>query len=64
MKILSIILTLIIILSSKSFGETKNNLSSNTKIIKNYKLKNKDKTIFGFCGGALVRKGLIYLFEA
>ena len=31
MKILSIIFTLIIILSSKSFGETKNNLSSNTK---------------------------------
>ncbi|OUW58276.1 MAG: hypothetical protein CBD59_02955, partial [Alphaproteobacteria bacterium TMED199] len=31
MKILSIIFTLIIIVSSKSFGETKNNLSSNTK---------------------------------
>ena len=31
MKTLSIIFTLIIILSSKSFGETKNNLSSNTK---------------------------------
>ncbi len=31
MKILSIIFTLIIILSSKSFGETKNNLSANTK---------------------------------
>ncbi len=31
MKILSIIFILIIILSSKSFGETKNNLSSNTK---------------------------------
>ena len=31
MKILSIIFTLIIILSSKSFGETKNNLSPNTK---------------------------------
>ncbi len=40
------------------------NLSSNNKIMKNYKLKNKDKIIFGFCGGALVRKGLIYLFEA
>ena len=33
MKILSIIFTLIIILSSESFGETKNNLSSNTKEI-------------------------------
>ena len=33
MKILSIIFTLIIILSSKSFGEIKNNLSSNTKEI-------------------------------
>ena len=31
MKILSIFFTLIIILSSKSFGETKNNLSPNTK---------------------------------
>ena len=31
MKILSIIFTLIIIVSSKSFGETKNNSSSNTK---------------------------------
>ncbi len=31
MKILSIIFTLIIIVSSKSFGETKNNLSPNTK---------------------------------
>ena len=31
MKILSIIFTLIIIFSSKSFGETKNNLSPNTK---------------------------------
>ena len=31
MKILSIIFTLIIILSSKSFGESKNNLSSKTK---------------------------------
>ena len=31
MKILSIIFTLIIIITSKSFGETKNNLSSNTK---------------------------------
>ena len=33
MKTLSIIFTLIIILSSKSFGETKNNLSSNNKEI-------------------------------
>lgn len=39
-------------------------LSSNKKIIKNYKSKNKDKTIFGFCGGALIRKGLIHLLEA
>ena len=31
MKILSIIFTLIIIFSGKSFGETKNNLSPNTK---------------------------------
>ena len=31
MKILSIIFTLIIIVSSKSFGETINNLSPNTK---------------------------------
>ena len=31
MKILSIIFTLIIIVSSKSFGETKNNLSPYTK---------------------------------
>ena len=31
MKILSIIFTLIIIVSSKSFGEIKNNLSPNTK---------------------------------
>ena len=31
MKILSIFFTLIIILSTKSFGETKNNLSPNTK---------------------------------
>ena len=33
MKALSIFLILIIILSSKSYGETKNNLSSNTKEI-------------------------------
>ena len=31
MKILSILFILIIILSGKSFSETKNNLSSNTK---------------------------------
>lgn len=40
------------------------NLSSNNKIIKSYKSRNKDKIIFGFCGGALIRKGLFYLLEA
>ncbi len=46
MKILSIIFTLIIIVSSKSFGETKNNLPTNTKDVEftSDKIKVDEKT--------------------
>ena len=39
-------------------------ISTNNKFEYNYKENNKEKKIFGFCGGAIIRKGLIYLIKA
>lgn len=39
-------------------------ISTNKKFKYKYKENNKEKKIFGFCGGAIIRKGLIYVIKA
>lgn len=40
------------------------NLSSNKAIKYSYKKNFKNKLIYGFCGGAIIRKGLIYILKS